>query len=322
MPQNPPQPESQKQRGQSLASLVAARYDILTNLSQHDPLPIVDLVSRTGKDEGNLSRYMIELQEYGLVGSIEEPSKLGRPKKLYRLTELGRKLLAPYLEASRPVELHEPDHEELTLLMAIIASNRDAEARTIAMKDIIHLSQTTRLWKEKNFMKFLDDGLAKQESRHDVLDLIRKVCSSALQDEDRKTAQNLSAKYEDKIAAVVRDTGSDRNLRCSAMLTYLALEEANAEKYSKLMSLTQNLLEQEPKDGEFDSLEPYIILWLRQFWKTNPSHARKWLYKLMQTKDNLPLVVKRAIQLRKALDRITSETTDLKIIPPNLSQLF
>jgi DNA-binding MarR family transcriptional regulator len=293
--------------GKGLAELVAARYGILIALSEGDRFQVADLVRRTGEDRGNLSRYMAKLEEAGLVESFDEPSeKLGRPKKMYRLTELGRKLIAPFAEASRPVELLEPDAKEVRLLVRIISSGSTEEVRRVAIRDLIELSRTTRLWKLKSFMDFLEEGLTKESLRLEVLDLIRMVCGSAIRDGDKKTAQSLLERYGRETEVIVRDSAQERQLRSSAMLTYVALEEANEAKDSALMALTQHLVENESSDENFNDLQPYMLLWLRGFWKTNPRDTRKWLYDLMQKPNQA--VVKRAVQLRASLSNMERAT--------------
>lgn len=296
MTQNPTDLGTAAERGKRLSGLVAARYSILIALLQGDRFPVTHLVDSTGEDRGNLSRYMTELEKEGLVESFDEPSeKLGRPKKFYRLTELGRSLLAPFAEASSRVELAEPDSEEVGLLVKIVNSGSTQEARRAAVKDLIHLARTTRVWKLESFRKFLKEGFAKESLLIDVLDLIRLVCRSAIRDGDKKSARSLLERYGKKLEAIVRDPAQDLDSRGSAMLTYVALEEADEAKHSELMALTQFLIETS-SDDDFNHLQPYMLLWLRGFWNSNPREARRWLYELMQ-KDK-PTVVRRTVILR------------------------
>jgi predicted transcriptional regulator len=243
---------------------------------------------------------MTDLQEAGLVESFDEPSdKLGRPRKFYKLTELGRKLVAPFIEVSKAVELLDPDVEEIELLIQTINSGSTKEAKKAAMKDLIDISTTTRVWKLKIFQKFLDEAMAQKSTEPDVLDLVRVVRATVMRDGDKKTARSLLERYGDRVVTIVLDPAQNRELRFSALLTYTALEQAGEARHSDLMRLTESLMENEPSDEEFNNLKGYLSSWLEELWKTNRKHARKWLLGLMQV-DN-ERVAKRAVQLRHSL---------------------
>jgi hypothetical protein len=244
---------------------------------------------------------MSALTEAGLVQAFTEPpGKVGRPKKSYRLTKLGRKLLTPFLLTSTRVQLIDPDSNEVKRLMRVIMSGSSGEVKRRAIADLKDLARTTRLWKRPPFIKFLKEALRRESLRLDALDLIRLVSISALRDEDRKSAQDLLKRYGKPIAGIVRSSKQELNVRSVTMLSFIGLQKTNITrtKYSELKALTKFLL-QECNEEVFNDLRSSMLLWLRGFWKSNPREARRWLDGLMQKKD--PTIVKRAVQLRAGL---------------------
>jgi predicted ArsR family transcriptional regulator len=71
---------------QDLASDCSAR-GILTSLKECGPQDAASLAGRLGITAPGIRQHLYELQKKGLVSFVEEPRPMGRPAKIWRLTE-------------------------------------------------------------------------------------------------------------------------------------------------------------------------------------------------------------------------------------------
>ncbi|MBW2650709.1 MAG: hypothetical protein JRC66_06830 [Deltaproteobacteria bacterium] len=97
-----------------LAGILYRRYEILEALYPDREYTMTELSNKTGIDLGNLSKQingsknvvgLLELElpsGEALIDVREEERERGRPLKYVKLTEAGRKIISPIIEASRP----------------------------------------------------------------------------------------------------------------------------------------------------------------------------------------------------------------------------
>lgn len=103
-----------------LAKLVSRRFDILHSLYPDKELYISQLAQNLSQNLGNISRYVEELRQRGLIKVQErkKPKGGGKPRRFCALTISSRKILSPILETTKP-KLEEKELQESQVNMLI-----------------------------------------------------------------------------------------------------------------------------------------------------------------------------------------------------------
>jgi len=85
-----------------LAVLVGRRYEILRALYPNQEYTLSELNLETQLDQGNLSRYIVELEDCNILETREQKRERGRPLKYIKLNDHTRRIISSIIIAARP----------------------------------------------------------------------------------------------------------------------------------------------------------------------------------------------------------------------------
>ncbi len=293
------------ENGEKLATIVHRRYDLLEALYPNEEYYLGKLADKTGENWGNVSKYVADLEEKGLVSIREESVRLaGRKRKYVRLTGKCRDILDSLLKATKPVEfkLSDADTEEVGFLLQRIKEPPSDEVREQAIRDLKELCLRSRIWKiefpsdsalKKNgFWSFINQILGGESDEPEkALRFLITIAGNASVAGEKRVIKEIYNLFASRIKDLAESPNSYRNLRFNAVWALESMSPSNNEKWN----VFTHLLEKSMKEEDDKTYNEFIQILFGKFEnlrKWDEKRYRNWFYELMS--DNDPKVRKRA----------------------------
>lgn len=187
-----------------LAVVVGRRFHILELLFPSHVYCLSDLAKEAGMDEGNLSRYIDELESLRLVSTEREKSKRGRPRLKITLTEKGRKIVGALLDTSgvsttSTVLDTEYLEEYLTLLKSDVFM-----IKRYAAEEIEYQSRRNNINDIKFILKIRT--IIQEENDPEIIKIILDAIKNIIINSDQKTMESIRSLLKDPILDLMNIT--------------------------------------------------------------------------------------------------------------------
>lgn len=283
---------------EEIARLVARHFKVLKKLYPNQERYLGKLADELGKDLGNLSKQIEKLEEKGLIATREEPkTEGGRPFKYCRLTEIGRKILAVYVEPRQPEikELPETDPKLVNFVIEILETSQSEETLELALKDLHNLSVGTRVWKHKDVLRFLEKTLANEVRKKyfcDALSDLLAIVKNASEKGEKKIVAQIKRTFASKIKELASSDQTDIDLRGMAVKVLDAILPSG-EKWDVFTKLLEEKMRKVEDEGIYSSFAHCLLSYFREHGRGREMELRRWFYRL--TSDGDEMVRKRAL---------------------------
>jgi DNA-binding MarR family transcriptional regulator len=177
-----------EKRLERLRTILVTRFNILWTLYPDYTYSQTQLAELSDTDPGNLSRYLKELDNDGIVTVKEEQPGVGRPAKLISLTNDTKSILAINMRFFLAKEAFDELEPEKTKKILELLSNKDT--RILAADELELASRNYIATIESKMYPDLVDYLKKQEYRDIAHTLLRSLHNfiAKLDDVSRKEA--------------------------------------------------------------------------------------------------------------------------------------
>lgn len=303
-----------------LRTTILRRYDLLEALYPNEEYYISKLADKTGINLGNVSKYVADLKEMGLV-SIREVSKrpAGRKHKYIKLTRGCRDVISSLLEITKPAEfkLSDPNSEEVNFLLEHINKPPSDEVREQAIRDLKELCLRSRIWKAEfppekfppkrapkkktapkkddkkdGFWSFINKTLnGKSDDPEKAMGLLGGIARNASAEGEKEVIKRIRNLFASRVKGIAGDPKSYQNLRIKAIWVLDSMRPSNKEKWDIYTDLLEKSMKGEG-DKTYHKFSPILVDKFEALQKWNNKRCRDLFYKLLSASD--PRVRKRA----------------------------
>jgi len=281
---------------QELLKLAASRYVVLMALFPDEEMTQSELAKETRVDKGNLSEYVKDLKEQGLI-ALEERKALqdGRKRSCYRLTADGKEILGTVerIVKRRGGSVLEPIDRDLVelCLRALDPELRNEKLRSRLASRFSELCAKTRVWDHPR----VEDVFKRiVESPKDFLDEsggymrlgLKKAVPRMLEDEKMRdwAVKNLYA----GILKNVGHRGLDLELRASYMDMLDWIFVFDEEKRGEIIETTYSAcMEPEVTLGSsfYVAMKPVIYRCSQKGFEDFRGRVLEWLFRNADSED-------------------------------------
>jgi DNA-binding MarR family transcriptional regulator len=176
------------------------RYPILKALYPNEKYSLTTLAEKSNTDKGNLSRYLPELIEAGLLSRGREEG--GRLKQI-TLTPLSRKLLETIItEASNGI--HKTGEAETGFYLDLIKDNENSLIQKMAMEEIEVTSRKHHIKDVNRLLTFIKDRITDSKYKPLKLTMIQTT-RNILTETDDETIGKIKKHLAEKLYRIPLD---------------------------------------------------------------------------------------------------------------------
>jgi len=262
--------------------LISKRYSILRTLFQYEEFTLSEIAERSETDIGNLSRYISDLEEKGLIKSRSKKREKGKPYRLISLTDLSRRILSVIIneigDKKKPSQF--PDPEYLSECLELL-ENSDPEVQRVISDEIALLCRNYEVPVESDLIKFLEENLLNVHYRPVLFNLLQALISITKNSEEgvKGKIKSMLKKQLEEIALIYEDETNKDKVRYHALkaLAELAQDEDN---YNLLTKIYNKLL------GEDSSITSNVRDLILSKYPEKRSEMRLYLIKKFKDSDN------------------------------------
>lgn len=225
---------------ESVLSQIGSRSRLLVALFPKEHYFISELAQISGVDRGNISKYLPDLEKYGLVDIEKNESTRGKPKKLVMLTETARKILVSYFEIIRKgVGMQSVNIDIVNMITSSITSSHDELIQSDASEELVIISSRYLLPNDEAFFKFLKEMISDPQYSHIRFNLLTVLLNIVKNNKDEDMLRDLLERYEHDLKAIADkmfEDGSDRAMRIYDLaLQILVSLSADESRYEYLV---------------------------------------------------------------------------------------
>jgi len=116
--------------------VVGKRYEVLKALYPDREYTLTDLATEIKMDQGNLSRYVAELEDKGLIETRMEERERGRPLKYSKLTENAWRILRSMLLTVQPLNEEKPQEWQIN---KVVDTLKDPDFSNDLRESVVHI---------------------------------------------------------------------------------------------------------------------------------------------------------------------------------------
>jgi len=222
--------------GKDIARMVDNRFEILEALYPDKEYTMTELSEKTGIDLGNLSKQIngakkivgllaIELPSgETLIDVREEERERGRPLKYIKLTEAGRKIISPMIEA--PSRKETADLEEINFYLDVMKEPSNDENLKLASEEFMRLCGEYIVAPNEDVLSFLEQKLTNPGYKTIHLNLLYSLQQIVKKTSDENALSEIKLKFEEllkKLASniTLEQSNDGPTLRLHAIETLL-----------------------------------------------------------------------------------------------------
>lgn len=234
----------------SLVESVKGRYLILRSLFPEKEFYIRELANKIDIDDSNLSRYIIRLEEDGLVTSKKVPRKQGKPLKYVRLTAPGRKIINSIIDAAKtpPEQLEPVDPKNIEFYLKMMGSDENEGVRQMASEELVILCRDYDVTSDENILPFLKEKMEDSEYKHILPNLLHALLGIIRNTGNEKTHKRIRSNLKNTLKDFIgqpSETSTERvtQIRYTALEALTALSDGE-EAYTELVGLLCSLIEE------------------------------------------------------------------------------
>jgi len=234
---------------QDVGSIAVSRYQILRQLYPDNEIPLGELADRTRIDDGNLSRYVIELSKKGLLSVRSEKGERsrGKPRKMVRLTEASRGFVDALvkLAGSVPASLEPADTNDIDFYLETMEDSHNVEAQKMAAEEFRALCHNHLVMHDDRVLPFLRKRIFDQKYRalqEELLNALLGIVRNATGDEKRA---DIKTEFSDHLRNLISSPPgrSDGELESRGMaLQILGMVSEGEGDYDSLMRVLLDLI--------------------------------------------------------------------------------
>jgi len=239
-----------KEKEVSLVEAVKGRYLILRELFPEKEFYIRELANKIEIDDSNLSRYIIRLEEDGLVTTKKVPRKQGKPLKYVRLTAPGRNIINSIIEAAKtpPEQLEPADPENFELYLKMMGPDEDEDVRQMASEELVILCRDYDVTSNYTILPFLIEKMEDSEYKHILPNLLHALLGIIRNTGNEKTHKRIRSNLKKTLKDLIGQP-SETSPEREARIRYTSLEVLTAlsdgeETYTELVGLLCSLIEE------------------------------------------------------------------------------
>lgn len=238
------------QPGYDLSQIVTKKYDILFSLFPNEELFLNQLANKLKMDDGNLSKEIKRLEEFGLVSSNYVPRERGRPRRFIRLTELGKKIIGDFLEGVLSTQtIQFADSEDLHFYMAMMDSGEGMEKQNLASEEFEIICRDYIVKHDEKLLSFIEEKIQDPNYEHILINLLNALLNMIHNTKDEKLLKEIKRVLKvplNKIVLSYSQKPSDEKtgLFYNSFNVLVAISEGE-KGYSELFQILQKLI----KDG-------------------------------------------------------------------------
>lgn len=231
---------------QGIGKLAIRRYPILRVLYPDIELSLGELVAKTRVDDGNLSRYVTELSENGLVNTHDEKREGGKPRKLIRLTEAARSIIDSLitLTGAVPKPIKPADEADIEFYMKIMDEFNNPEAQDMASEEFMILCGKQFVMHDDNVLPFLKSRILDPRYtpiRETLLRALLNIVRNANSEEKRDKIRPI---FDDLLTSLVSEPLEERDLRDMALQILGAITHGD-KGYGSMIGMLESFIKRD-----------------------------------------------------------------------------
>jgi DNA-binding MarR family transcriptional regulator len=234
---------------QDVGNMALSRYLILRELYPDNDIHLSELANRTRIDDGNLSGYVIELSDRGLLSVRSEKGERsrGKPRKMVRLTEASRGFVDSLirLAGSAPASHDPADTSDIGFYLHTMDDSKNIEAQSMAAEEFRALCHNYLVMHDDRVLPFLRKRIFDPKYKalqDDLLNALLGIVRNATGDEKRA---EIKSEFSEPLRSLVSNPPgeSEAELESRGMaLQILGMISDGDEDYDSLMRVLMNLI--------------------------------------------------------------------------------
>lgn len=253
------------QEEQDVGNEAMSRYRILRELYPDNEVHLGELAVRTGVDDGNLSRYVAQLSERGLLGVRSEAGERsrGKPRRMVRLTEASRGFVDALIKlaGSAPASLEPADANDIGFYLETMEDSHNVEAQRMASEEFRALCYNSLVMYDDRVLPFLREKIFDpmyKALQEDLLNALLGIVRNATGDQKRAV---IKSEFSDPLRRLVSNPPgkSEGELESRSMaLQILGMISEGDKDYDSLMQVLMDLIRR--KDSLAERIQETILV--------------------------------------------------------------
>ena len=231
-------------------NIVKGRYLILRELFPENEFYIRELATEIEIDDSNLSRYVMRLEEEGLVSTRKVTRKRGKPLKYVKLTALGRNIIHSIIEAAKTLkeQLNPADPDNLEFYLNRMSPDENEDIRQIASEELVIICRNYDVISDDKVVSFLKKAMRDPDYKQILPNLLHALLGIIRNTGNEKTHKRIRSNLKKTLKDLIGQP-SETSPEREARIRYTSLEVLTAlsdgeETYTELVGLLRSLIEE------------------------------------------------------------------------------